>query len=162
VESASSLLIFRSPSLLRIVKRDLPLLTPYKLRRTQPTVRLTYPSVSPHLSNNSRWYRNLNLLSIDYAFRPRLRSRLTLSGRTFLRKPWVFDGQDSHLPLVTHANILSSVQSTAPYGTASTYTECSPTTPLDKSNRIHSFGDTFEPRTFSAQDHSTSELLRTL
>ncbi len=26
----------------------------------------------------------------------------------------------------------------------------------------HSFGDTFEPRTFSAQNHSTSELLRTL
>ena len=40
VESASSLLKFRSPSLLRInVKRDLPLLTPYQLRRTQPTVR---------------------------------------------------------------------------------------------------------------------------
>jgi len=28
-----------------------------------------------------------NLLSIAYAFRPRLRSRLTLSGRAFLRKP---------------------------------------------------------------------------
>ena len=26
------------------------------------------------------WYRNINPLSIDYAFRPRLRSRLTLSG----------------------------------------------------------------------------------
>ena len=34
-----------------------------------------------------RWYRNINLLSIAYAFRPRLRSRLTLSGRAFLRKP---------------------------------------------------------------------------
>jgi hypothetical protein len=32
-------------------------------------------------------YRNINLLSIDYAFRPRLRDRLTLSGLTFLRKP---------------------------------------------------------------------------
>ena len=31
--------------------------------------------------------RNLYLLSIDYAFRPRLRSRLTLGGRTFPRKP---------------------------------------------------------------------------
>ena len=31
--------------------------------------------------------RNINLLSIAYAFRPRLRNRLTLSGRTFLRKP---------------------------------------------------------------------------
>ena len=34
-----------------------------------------------------RWYRNINLLSIAYAYRPRLRSRLTLSGRAFLRKP---------------------------------------------------------------------------
>ena len=36
---------------------------------------------------DERWYRNINLLSIAYAFRPRLRSRLTLSGRAFLRKP---------------------------------------------------------------------------
>src|SRR5687768_8543859 len=33
------------------------------------------------------WYRNINLLSIDYAFRPRLRPRLTLSRRTLLRNP---------------------------------------------------------------------------
>ena len=33
------------------------------------------------------WYRNINLLSIAYAFQPRLRPRLTLSGRAFLRKP---------------------------------------------------------------------------
>ena len=43
-----------------------------------------------------RRYRNIDLLSIAYAFRPRLRSRLTLSGRAFLRKPWAFDGGDSH------------------------------------------------------------------
>ena len=30
---------------------------------------------------------NINPLSIDYAFRPRLRSRLTLGGRTWPRKP---------------------------------------------------------------------------
>ena len=33
------------------------------------------------------WYRNVNLFSIAYAFRPRLRTRLTLSGLAFLRKP---------------------------------------------------------------------------
>src|SRR5580693_5583194 len=32
----------------------------------------------------------LNLLSIAYALRPRLRTRLTLGGRTFPRKPWVY------------------------------------------------------------------------
>src|SRR5829696_3322954 len=44
------------------------------------------------------WYRNINLLSIDYAFRPRLRSRLTLSRRTLLRNPYAIGGGDSHLP----------------------------------------------------------------
>ena len=42
-------------------------------------------------------YRNINLWSIDYAFRPRLRIRLTLGGRTCPRKPWAFGEQDSHL-----------------------------------------------------------------
>ena len=40
------------------------------------------PSISPH-----SWRRNVDLLSIDYAFRPRLRYRLTLGGITFPRKP---------------------------------------------------------------------------
>ncbi len=41
------------------------------------------------------WCRNIDLLSIGYAFRPDLRVRLTLSGLTFLRKPWVFGGRVS-------------------------------------------------------------------
>ena len=41
--------------------------------------------------------RNINLLSIDYAFRPRLRHRLTLGGFTFPRKPWAYGDKDSHL-----------------------------------------------------------------
>ena len=36
-------------------------------------------------------------MSIDYAFRPCLRSRLTLGGFTFPRKPWVYGDKDSHL-----------------------------------------------------------------
>jgi hypothetical protein len=35
-------------------------------------------------------------MSIDYAFRPCLRSRLTLGGFTCPRKPWVFGDRDSH------------------------------------------------------------------
>ena len=57
------------------------------LGRTQPTVRSIYPSASPLRSYNPWWYRNFYLLSIAYSFRSRLRSRLTLRGRTFLRKP---------------------------------------------------------------------------
>ncbi len=37
--------------------------------------------------NRTREGRNINRLSIDYAFRPRLRPRLTLGGFTFPRKP---------------------------------------------------------------------------
>ena len=43
--------------------------TSYGLGRTLPTVRSTYPSVSPHRFDASRWYWNLNQLSITYAFR---------------------------------------------------------------------------------------------
>jgi hypothetical protein len=32
-------------------------------------------------------FRNINRISIGYAFRPRLRDRLTLSGLTLLRNP---------------------------------------------------------------------------
>ena len=40
--------------------------------------------------------RNINLPSIDYAFRPRLRFRLTLGGIPFPRKPWAYGEGDSH------------------------------------------------------------------
>src|SRR4029453_10505525 len=59
------------------------------------------------------WYRNINLLAIDYAFRPRLRSRLTLGRRTLPRNPCAIGGGDSHPSFVTHAAILTSRTSTA-------------------------------------------------
>ena len=34
--------------------------------------------------------RNINLVPIDYGFRPRLRGRLTLRGITLRRNPWIF------------------------------------------------------------------------
>ena len=72
-------------------------------------------------------YRNFNLLSIDYGSRPRLRPRLTQGRSALPWKPWIFGRKDSHLPLATHSGILSSVQSTAPFGTASSRTQCSST-----------------------------------
>ena len=111
----------------------------------------------PHSSVYMR-YRNLCLLSIGYGFRPRLRSRLTQSRSALLWKPWIFGRKDSHLPLATHSGILSSKHSTAPSGTASSRQQCSSTIPCG----ILCFGVVFQPRTFSAQDLSTSELLRTL
>ena len=105
-------------------------------------------------------YRNLHLLSIGYGSRPRLRSRLTQSRSALLWKPWIFGLEDSHLHLATHSGILSSIHSTAPYGTASSRMQCSSTNSTDV--KFLSFGVVFQPRTFSAQDLSTSELLRTL
>ena len=56
------------------------------------------PSLCPVLLPDARirQYGNINPLSIDYAFRPRLRCRLTLGGRALPRKPWVFGVVDSH------------------------------------------------------------------
>jgi hypothetical protein len=60
-----------------------------------------------------RGYGNINPLSIDYACRPRLRSRLTLGGLTWPRNPWSFGGRVSHPAFATHACILTRVASTA-------------------------------------------------
>ena len=68
--------------------------TPHRIRPTFSTVGpldSLRPSITP-----ARWYRNINLSSIDYAFRPRLRFRLTPGGRTFPGKPWVFGDRNSH------------------------------------------------------------------
>src|SRR3712207_3844187 len=60
-----------------------------------------------------RGYGYINPLSIDYACRPRLRSRLTLGGLAWPRNPWSSGGGGSHSPLATHACILTRVASTA-------------------------------------------------
>ena len=51
----------------------IPTLTAYKLGTGTTNGRPTYPPASPLRSNNLAWYRNINLLSIGYAFPPRLR-----------------------------------------------------------------------------------------
>ncbi len=60
---------------------------------------------SPEQSNKSEQFtafvttgrsRNINLVPIDYAFRPRLRGRLTLRGLTLRRNPWAFGERVSH------------------------------------------------------------------
>jgi hypothetical protein len=111
-------------------------------------------------SSDCMWCRNIHLLSIGYAFQPHLRPRLPQSRSALLWKPWIFGLEDSHLHLATHSGILSSWQSTAPFGTASSRQQCSSTNGY--SYPFLSFGGVFQPRTFSAQDLSASELLRTL
>ena len=104
------------------------------------------------------------LLSITYAFRPRLRGRLTLGGLTFPRKPWVFGGSVLNRPyryLYRH-NHFYSVHRSFRYGFDQNKTLLYHSSTSRRTRRIRSFGNELEPRSFSAQNHSTSELLRTL
>ena len=91
--------------------------------------------------------RNISLLSIDYAFRPRLRSRLTLGGLAFPRKPWASGEYVSHILCATHAGILTSMASTAPHSTTSPTMERSPTDPYYK-YKSRSFGGMLSPLYF--------------
>ena len=89
-----------------------------------------FPALASHTcphSSVSTQYRNIHLLSIGYGSRPHLRPRLSQRRSALLWKPWIFGRKDSHLSLATHSGILSSIASTAPYGTASLTMQCSST-----------------------------------
>ena len=60
-----------------------------------------FPGTSPPPGQSSKakrlarsvttcWLTNINVIPIDYAFRPRLRDRLTLRRLTLRRNPWTF------------------------------------------------------------------------
>ena len=59
-----------------------------------------------------RRYGNINPSSIDYACRPRLRSRLTQGGLAWPWNPWSFGARVSHPSIATHACILTPAPST--------------------------------------------------
>ena len=98
-----------------------------RLGRAFPSARFDYPSVSSLHLVDLRQYRNFYRLSIIYAFRPRLRSRLTPGGRTFPGKPQTLDGEVSRLSLATYAGILSCIKSTTAFAIASALIHCSST-----------------------------------
>jgi hypothetical protein len=106
--------VWRSASRLRLDGRRISLPTALRgyPRTTSAWVSLAYP-VPPSVITVGTWYRNINRFAIAYAFRPRLRSRLTLSRLALLRNPWAFGGGVSHSSFVTHASILTSHASTA-------------------------------------------------
>ena len=107
------------------------------------------------------WYGNINPLSIDYDSRPHLRSRLTLGGLAFPRKPWTFGGRVSHPSFATHAGILTRTASTARLRGRFTRRTTLPYQSL-LAEKFRSFGIVLSPVTLSAPNHLTSELLRTL
>ena len=59
----------------------------------QHVAALTF-SVTPQIERKCSGSGILNQIAIDYSLRPRLRTRLTLGGRTFPRKPWDFGEPD--------------------------------------------------------------------
>ena len=105
-------------------------------------------------------YRNINRLSIMFASRLPLRSRLTLIRLTLFRKPWVFGVNISIFIIVTYAYIFFSARSSRPHGPPSTLSRMLPYHAC--SARVLSFGDSFYARSSSTHHRSTSELLRTL
>ena len=143
---------------------DLPRPHPTHLPRVQPTPGSAYPSTFPHrwpttsgfgrprraflstldwaLARAER-YGNINPLSIDYVSRPHLRSRLTLGGRAFPRKPWTNGGGDSHSSFATHAGIRTRTASTA--GFRRRFKGCS-TLPYRSLAGSRSFGVGLKPR----------------
>jgi hypothetical protein len=135
----------------------------------------TPPGLAQQVSLGSllRGYGNINPLSIDYASRPRLRSRLTQGGLTWPWNPWTSGGRVSHPAFATHACILTRTTSTTrspgcfTRGTTLPY----PPTHLDLTDQVGRPGSCvsatasavcLSPATLSARDHLTSELLRTL
>ena len=142
-----------SPTLLRPAFAALPRVV--RFARRQP---LSTPGLGLAWA---RWYRNINRLCIDYASRPRLSSRLTLGGLAFPRKPWAFGGGVSHPSLATHASILTRSRSITVHTATSLHDRRSPTTPRLRARSAAS-ARSLSPVTLSAQNHSTSELLRTL
>src|SRR5690606_37243903 len=69
---------------------------------------------NPIRSNNlqhpslTHWPTNIDVVPIDYGFRPRLRGRLTLRSLALRRNPWTFGGSVSDTPVVTHVCIRTS------------------------------------------------------
>ena len=148
--------------------RSYPPASPHRLATTRrgPTLPCSVPEGTyrfgrlAHLdSPGTRLHEhgNINPLSIDYACRPRLRSRLTLGGLTWPRNPWSFGGRDSHSSFATHACILTRTPSTT--RSLGGFTGCTtlpyPTPrlhpPGEPGGRItlrccHGFGGALEPR----------------
>ena len=99
-------------------------------------------------------YRNINLFPIDYAFRPRLRGRLTLRRLALRRNPWTFGESVSHTLCrysCQHSHFRYLQQSSRFIFTGLRNAPL----PLDLTIKSTSSVYDFSPGTFSAQDGLT-------
>src|SRR5262249_37415575 len=148
--------------------------SPHRLTTTHPGPTQQAAVVSRRIRSATVWvvsrmdssgththgYGNINPLSIDYACRPRLRSRLTLGGLAWPRNPWSFGGQGSHLPyryscLHSHSHTL--------HNTITRLLHRMQDAPLPNQQKLIAAASAvcLSPATLSAHNHLTSELLRT-
>src|SRR5699024_3170330 len=86
VESGTSLLNFTPHHSLRLLD-GFSYPTPYLLGRPSPSVRIPYPSASPHHSNDYEAVQEYQPVIHRLRLSASAYVRLALSGRAFLRKP---------------------------------------------------------------------------
>ena len=94
--------------------------------------------------------RTINLVPIDYAFRPRLRGRLTLRGLTLRRNPWTFGDRVSHSVCrysCQHSHF-RYLQEGSPHSLRRLTERSATAALLQPTASVHGFS----PVTFSAQD----------
>ena len=150
--------------------------SPHRLTTTNPGPTQQSPVLSRRIGSVLVWvvsridssrarthgYGNINPLSIDYACRPRLRSRLTLGGLAWPRNPWSFGGQGSHLPiryscLHSHSHTLHHTITRRLHRMQDAPLPNQPEGLIAAASAV-----CLSPATLSAHNHLTSELLRTL
>jgi hypothetical protein len=111
-----------------------------------------------------RWYRNINLFSIAYAFRPRLRARLTPGGLTSPGKPWAYGERVSH-PFYRYSyrhQLSQNLHHSFRYGFDGAAMLPYHRTTSEEIMQSEASVRCLSPVSFSAQPRLTSELLRFL
>ena len=118
----------------------------------------------PSCGNHPWWCRNINLLPITYAFRPRLRDRLTLGRLTLPRNPWAYGERVSHsfYRYSSLHKLFQALQRSLPSDLRSTWNARLPLPSPEGDVEPAASVPCFSPVTFSAQARLTSELLRFL
>ena len=117
-------------------------------------------SINASIRVKGRKCRNINLLSIAYAYPPRLRSRLTPGRKTWPGNPWVYGGRGFHPPY--RYSCLHPLLSALHFQSPSSFNVL---TMLLYRSPVHhrqaqSFGIVLNRQSFSAQSLSMSKLLR--
>ena len=103
----------------------------------------------PSCGNHPWWCRNINLLPITYAFRPRLRNRLTLGRLTLPRNPWAYGERVSHTfyRYSSLHKLFQALHRSSPYGFTAlgmlAYRFC---LQISLAKKTRSFGTTLQPR----------------